>query len=289
VDGCCVADEPSARLTRLRHHGDVPDPPRSAEAMFDLHAHVLPGIDDGPRTMEEAVALAAAAETDGVTTLCATPHARPDHPRVHVSELAERTADLQAATRHAGLAIEIVSGAEVDLFWAQRADDEALTHASYGQRGTDLLVETPYGELPPIFEDLLFRLTLRGYRVLLAHPERSPTLRRSPARLKALVARGVLVQVTAAALAGPRRSQSRRFALDLVRSQLAHVIASDVHRPVGGPATLSEGVQAAARRTPQRATWMVTAAPAAVIAGVPLPRPPSEGRHALRGLTGPGG
>jgi protein-tyrosine phosphatase len=254
--------------------------------MLDLHAHVLPGIDDGARTMEEAVALAAAAEMDGVTTLCATPHARPDHPRVRLSELAERTADLQAATRRAGLAIDIVPGAEVDLFWAQRADDEALARASYGQRGTDLLVETPYGELPPIFEDLLFRLTLRGYRVLLAHPERSPTLRRSPARLKALVGRGVLVQVTAGALAGPRRSRSRRFAHALVRSQLAHVIASDIHRPLSSRPKLSDGVHAAGRRTPQRATWMVTGAPAAVIAGTPLPRPPSERSHAVPRLRG---
>jgi protein-tyrosine phosphatase len=256
------------------------------EAMLDLHAHVLPGIDDGPRTMTEAVALAAAAESDGVTTLCATPHVRPDHPGVVLSELAERTADLQAATRRAGLAIKIVSGAEVDVFWAQHADDEALDLASYDQHGTDLLIETPYGELPPIFEDLLFRLTLRGYRLLLAHPERSPTLRRSPARLKALVERGVLVQVTAGALAGPRRSRSRRLAHTLVRSQLAHVIASDVHRPVSGRATLSEGVRAAARRAPQRATWMVTGAAAAVLAGVPLPGPPADGRHVVPRLPG---
>jgi protein-tyrosine phosphatase len=256
------------------------------EAMLDLHAHVLPGIDDGPRTMEEAVALAAASELDGVTTLCATPHARPDHPGVRLSELAERTADLQAATRRAGLAIEIVAGAEVDLFWAQRAADEELDLASYDQRGSDLLIETPYGELPPIFEDLLFRLTLRGYRLLLAHPERSPTLRRNPARLKALVERGVLVQVTAGALASPRRSRSRRFALTLVRSQLAHVIASDVHRPASGRAMLSEGVHAASRRTPERARWMVTGAAAAVIAGDPLPSPPADGRHVVPRLPG---
>lgn len=231
--------------------------------------------------MDEAIALAAAAEADGVSTLCATPHVRPDHPGVHLGELAERIAAVQAATRRAGLAIDIVPGAEVDVFWAQEADDEDLNRASYCQRGSDLLVETPYGELPSIFEDLLFRLTARGYRVLLAHPERNPTLKREPARLKAMVQRGTLVQVTASALAGPRHSRSRRFAHAMVRSGLAHVIASDAHRPVSARVALSEGVKAAGRRTPARAAWMVTAAPAAVIAGDPLTPPPSERAYGL--------
>jgi protein-tyrosine phosphatase len=140
-----------------------------------------------------------------------------------------------------------------------------------------MLVETPYGELPERFEDLLFNLTVRGYRILLAHPERSPTFQRDHRRLGALVERGTLLQLTALSLAeSGRRSRSRRLALDLVRHGLAHVIASDMHGPHLARPGLRAGVEAAARVDPQRARWMVTDAPAAILAGDPLPRPPAE-------------
>ena len=94
---------------------------------------------------------------------------------------------------------------------AQRASDEMLRAASYGGRGTDLLVETPYGPVPEMFEDLLFRIQVRGFRVLLAHPERNESFQRDPARLERIVERGVLVQLTASSVVGSARA--RRLSL----------------------------------------------------------------------------
>jgi len=246
--------------------------------MIDLHTHVLPGIDDGPADTEGSLELLAAAAADGTRTLAATPHLRDDHPGVVVAELEERTRALAAAMRHAGVDIELVGGGEVDLRWAQDASDEELVAASYGRRGHDLLVETPYGRLPSHFEDHLFRLSLRGFRILLAHPERSPSFQRDHRRLATLVEHGTLLQVTALSLSSTdRRSRSRRLAHDLVREGLAHVIASDSH---GGhiPRTgLQDGVAAAARIAPRRAAWMVLDAPAAILAGEPLPPAPADG------------
>ncbi len=257
--------------------------------MIDLHTHVLPGLDDGAPDAAAAVALASAAAAEGVTVLAATPHLRADHPDVRPSELAGRVAALREELAREDVAVDIVEGGEVDLHWAADADDEDLRLASYGQRGHDVLVETPYGELPPAFDDLLFRVQARGFRALLAHPERSPTFQRDPRRLSALVERGALVQVTAAALAdGSRRSRSHRLATALVREGLAHVIASDAHG-VGGirPAGLTAGVRAAERLAPGRGRWMVTDAPAAILAGDPLPpapppRPPKGLARLLR-------
>jgi protein-tyrosine phosphatase len=248
--------------------------------VLDLHAHVLPGIDDGPADLDAAVAMARAAAADGVRVLAATPHLRRDFPAVVPAELAFRARELSEALSRAGVDLEIVQGGEADLYWAHDASDEDLAHASFGGRGTDLLVETPYGELPPVFEDLLFDLTLRGKRLLLAHPERSPTFRRDPNRLSALVERGVLLQVTASALAGPRRSRSRRFAHDLVREGRAHVIASDSHGAGLVRPPLSAGLAAAREVDPLRASWMVEDAPAAILAGDPLPpAPPTRSRR----------
>ena len=245
--------------------------------MIDLHCHLLAGIDDGPADIEASLELARAAQRDGTETIAATPHLRADHPQVRPHELAARCAALRERIAEAGLPLRIVSGGEVDTLWAQRASDEDLRLASFGQRGADLLLETPYGPLPDAFENLVFALTLRGYRILLAHPDRNPTFQRDPERLAELVRRGALVQVTALSLANPERgSRSRRMALGLVERGLAHVIASDSHAADWRAPNLSAGVEAAARLAPRRARWMVTDAPAAVLAGAPLPEPPDE-------------
>jgi protein-tyrosine phosphatase len=253
--------------------------------VIDLHAHVLPGVDDGAPDLDAAVRLARLAAADGVAVMAATPHLRADHPRVIASELPARVQRLRDELARAGVAIEIVSGAEVDVFHAVKADEEELRLASYGQRGTDVLIETPYGSLPHTLEDMLFRLEARGYRILLAHPERSRDFRLRPRRLMALVKRGTLIQVTAGSLAGRRRSSStRRFAEALVAEGVAHVIASDDHG--GSRASLVEGVAAAAFTDAARAEWMVTEAPAAILAGDVLPPAPPPTRARRRRLAG---
>lgn len=245
--------------------------------MHDLHAHLLPGIDDGPADEAAAVEMARAAAADGVRVLAATPHLRRDHPGVVPRELADRVTALQRTLDAQGIGLRVVQGGEADVYWASDAGDDALRAGSYGGAGRDLLVETPYGAVPPVFEDLLFGLTVKGYRLLLAHPERSDSFRRHPERLAALVDRGVLVQVTASALAGPRRSRSRRFADALIREGRAHVIASDGHGAGLGRPPLSAGHEAAAHIDPARARWMVEDAPAAILAGEPLPPMPGTG------------
>ena len=141
--------------------------------MIDLHSHLLPGLDDGPADVEGSVALAREAAAAGVAVMAATPHLRADFPDVRVEEVETRAEQLRERLREEAIALEIVAGGEVDVLWAQRASDEMLRAASYGGRGTDLLVETPYGPVPEMFEDLLFRIQVRGFRVLLAHPERN--------------------------------------------------------------------------------------------------------------------
>lgn len=267
-------------------------PLRAAEwsvAMIDLHTHVLPGIDDGPAEPSESLELLRAAAAQGTTVVAATPHLRSDFPLVEVERIAGACAQLNELIP-ADAKIRVVPGAEVDVLWAQRASDDELRLASLGQHGTDLLVETPYGELSDSFEELLFQVAMRGYRIVLAHPERNPTLQRNPARLKEIASRGVLLQITLpSVLRTERRSRSRKLALTLVEEGLAHNLASDSHSAGSWRSPeLRAGVRELARVAPARAEWMVQDAPAAILAGEPLPRAPREHGRPRRRLRLPG-
>ena len=246
--------------------------------MIDVHSHLLPGIDDGAADMEHALELARAAAEQGTRVIAATPHLRADFPDVRPDELASRCDEVRAAVEEAGIDIEVVQGGEAGVMWAVNAGDDELRAGSYGARGTDLLVETPYGPLNDTFEQLLFTLPERGYRLLLAHPENNPTFQRSPERLHEIVERGVLLQVTARSLIrSETRKGPRPLAEELVRDGCVHVLASDAHsgRRLRPPA-LGAGAAAAAELVGEgRARWMVEDAPAAVLAGHPLPKAPA--------------
>ena len=260
--------------------------------VFDLHCHLLPGIDDGPADLDGSVRLANELAGAGVRVVAATPHCRHDHPLVLPGELAERCAEVAERLRAEGIPLEVIPAGEADLTWAMDASDDDLRLVSYGQRGHDLLLEVPYIPLTSNFESLLFELTVKGLRLLLAHPERNPTLRESPERIEELVHRGALLQVTATSLARPeRKSRTSAVARHLVRAGIAHVIASDAHGPAAPDrATLADGVAAAAELVGEaRARWMAEDAPAAVLAGEPLPPAPEivpQRRGMLRRLVG---
>jgi protein-tyrosine phosphatase len=240
--------------------------------VIDLHSHLLPGLDDGPADVAGSVALAAEVAATGVRVMATTPHLRSDFPGVKVLELAQRVADLQAQLQRERIPLELVGGGEVDVLWAQTANDDELRAASYGGRGRDLLVETPYGELPQMFEDLLFRIRVRGFRVLLAHPERNPSFQRDPERLVRLVEGDLLVQVTASSVTSGGRAG--KLATRLIADGHAHVIAGDLHRAGGSRASVADAVASVGDA---RARWMATEAPAAILAGAPLPPAPAVG------------
>ncbi len=244
----------------------------------DLHSHVLPGIDDGPSDIEGALEMLRAAAQSGITTLAATPHLRSDFPDVRIGELAGRCQQLQEAMSREQIDVLLVNGAEASLVWALEASDEELALASYGQRGTDLLIETPSANVVGL-DGLLYRLRAKGFRITLAHPERSSEFQRDPARLAGLAQQGVLLQVNAdALLSEPRNSPVARLGQRLCADGLAHAIASDGHRASSWRPVirLAQAESAAAALVgPERARWLAQTAPAAIIEGTELPEAPA--------------
>ncbi len=256
--------------------------------MIDLHFHLLPGIDDGPATIEAALALASMAVADGVDTVVATPHLRADHPRVKAGELAARVAAVQEQLWSHRIGLRVITGAEVDLLWAREASGQDLELASLGQAGHDILLETPYGTLSSLFEGMVAEIAAKGYRITLAHPERNASFQRRPERLELLIDSGVLMQLSAGSLLGRKSNPERRLAWRLLEGGRAHVLASDAHttEPWRRP-NLSAGVAALTALSSSLATWMVTDAPGAILAGLPLPPPPEVRATGVRALLRP--
>jgi protein-tyrosine phosphatase len=237
--------------------------------MIDLHTHVLPGVDDGARSLDESVALARAAAADGVRVLAATPHVRADYPTT-ADEIERLLVDVREAVAAAGIELDVVGGAEVALEDAARLEDDELRRLTLGG-GDTLLVEFPYHGWPLELEMQLFALQTRGFRTLLAHPERNEDVARRPERLRQAVSGGALVQATAGSLDGRLGDSARRTGLKLLELGLVHVVATDAHAPEGPRTGL--GTVARSVGNAELARLLTHDAPAAILAGDPLPAP----------------
>lgn len=239
--------------------------------LIDLHCHILPGIDDGPDDVQSSLELARVLSDEGVQTVAATPHLRDDYPDVHPTELGARCDELRQALSDADIDLSVVTGGEVDLLWALTAADDDLALVSYGQGGTWLLIETPNGPLPTTFEQSLAELRGRGYRLLLAHPERNEDLQANPERAVDLTRDGVAMQVTVSVLArSGRQSKSARLAYSLLERDAVHAISSDAHGATGHRRAPEWKALKTAGMSNEQIHWMVQEVPAAILSGSPL-------------------
>jgi protein-tyrosine phosphatase len=252
--------------------------------MIDLHSHILHGLDDGARTLDDALAMARVAVADGITLIAATPHC-PDSIASRAYSVAlvrERLRELRAALRDAQIALEVVEGTEL----CYAADLPRRLHAgellAYGGAGA-VLLECSGVEIPAALPEVIFGLQATGHRVVLAHPERLRDVQRRPALLAPLAERGALVQITAAALVGRHGEAQRAAAEALLRAGLAHIIASDAHSPALRPPVLSEArARAAALLGEPAADLLVRDIPRAVLDDAPIPSLPQPTRPSRR-------
>jgi len=227
--------------------------------------------------------MARAAVASGITTLASTPHLHPDFPDVHVEDLGRRLYHLREALEREQIPLQVVPGAEVSIVWAAAANPMQLALASYGHRRRYLLIETPFVQVPAL-DRIVMQLQADRYRVILGHPERNAQFQQDDAPLLALVQQGALLQLNADSLLGrfDKRRGPTRLAHQLLVDGVAHVIASDGHRAASWrPVTrLAQAFEVATEWVgPERARWMTQTAPAAIIAGAPLPDPPALRRQ----------
>lgn len=246
--------------------------------MIDLHVHLVPGVDDGAATLDEALELCRIAAEDGCSALVATPHRRRDEwPDLGVEELARRLAAVEAA---AGGRPRLLLGGEV------RVDSELARDLARPDRGGAiplagsryLLLELEPRGIGPAPAALVAELRAAGWRPIVAHPELTPCLVREPAAIDRLSDAGALFQLTAMSVTGEFGRAARERAFALIDAGRAHFVASDAHRAGWRPTGL-----AAARREIE-ARWGDAAAaaltdlhPRAVLEDRRLPAAVAEG------------
>jgi protein-tyrosine phosphatase len=238
--------------------------------VIDLHTHVLPGIDDGPKTIDGSVALARAAESAGTRVMVATPHVSWHYPNESAT-IAKLTGELNERLRQEGIAVEIRTGAEIAMTSTSEIPPRELDRLSLGG-GPWVLLEPPFTMVAPGLEDVVMALQRAGRRVLLAHPERCPALRREPRVLESLVSTGVLTSITAGSLVGRFGGEVQRFARRLAAESLVHNVTSDAHnltkRPPGMATELAEaGLQ-------ELGDWLTCEVPGAILSGEEIPPRP---------------
>lgn len=231
--------------------------------MIDLHCHVLPGIDDGPETIEGSLALARAAVAAGTRTLVATPHVNWRYPNT-AATIARTAEELRERLQAEGVELELLTGAEIAMTQVGQLDDEELDALRLGG-GAWLLIEPPFTAVAAGLREIVLGLQDRGHRVLLAHPERCPAIHREPALLEALVAEGVLSSVTAGSLAGRFGEQVRGFALRLFEQGLVHNVASDAHDHATRAPGMAQEIEHAGLGA--LADWLTADVPAAILEG----------------------
>ena len=169
--------------------------------MIDLHSHILRGIDDGARTMEDSLEIARAAVADGITVIAGTPHVRDDWP-TDAGVMEYRVAELRDELQHAGDPARRPARRRDRARLARAAARRELRRFGLGGNPRYLLVETPYYGWPLGLAGRLFSLRAPGITPVLAHPERNAEVQAHPDRLVQLVDVGVLVQVTCGSLDG---------------------------------------------------------------------------------------
>ncbi|MGR3174752.1 MAG: tyrosine-protein phosphatase [Candidatus Scalindua sp.] len=214
--------------------------------MIDIHAHILPSIDDGPETIEEAIELCKIAANDGIKKIVATPHSKDGVYEAKSDKILETVDVLNLKLKENQIDIEILPGSETHIHEGLVENIKSGEVLTINNGGKFILFELPFVFIPPGTDKFVFNLKVNGIVPIIAHAERISAFQKKPELVGQLVKIGALVQVNAPALTGQAGPIERKCVEWLLKNRLVHFIASDVHSLTGRPPILSKAVGTAA-------------------------------------------
>ncbi len=244
--------------------------------MVDIHCHILPGLDDGADSLEEALQMAGMAIADGITHVVGTPHAS-DHFPFHPELVRQRQSELQARL---GDRLVLAAGCDFHLSYENLQALRAQPGNYTINQKDYLLVEFADFAIPPTAEDALHQLQLARLSPIITHPERNGLIRAQPERLWRWLRLGCYVQVTAQSLLGRFGQDTRRLVESWLDQQRIHFFASDAHNATSRPLRLRPAYEVVEKRWGEEvARALFYDNPLAAFEGRPLPyvpEPPAE-------------
>ena len=236
--------------------------------MIDIHCHILPEVDDGPKSWETAESMCRMAAQDGIEHMVATPHAndRYFYDREYLVGL------LQNLQQRIGDHPKLSLGCDFHLSLENMQSALVVPEKYCLGSSRYLLVEFSNFGIPIQIDEWLSQMIERGARPILTHPERNPILQQTAERVLQWVELGCAVQVTASAITGSWGAKARETAYWLLKEKAVHFLATDAHDTVRRPPMLSEARKIVAKQfSEELADALVVRNPKAVVNDQPLP------------------
>ena len=236
--------------------------------MIDLHSHILPGIDDGARTLDISLEMARQAVADGTRVMACTPHIYPGLYMNDSAGIEGHRANLQQALDENQIALQLVVGADAHLV------PELLDGLQTGRVPTlhgsrYFLLEPSHHVAPPHFEETVFQIMSAGFIPVVTHPERLVWIEDHYPTFVALAHRGAWMQLTAGAVLGKFGKRARYWSERFLADGLVHIIASDAHTTSMRNPRLSEAVDKLESAVGKTEAWrMVRERPQAILDNV---------------------
>ncbi|MGD6849029.1 tyrosine-protein phosphatase [Rossellomorea aquimaris] len=197
--------------------------------MIDIHSHILPGVDDGARTMQDSVDMAKQAVSEGVHTIIATPHHMNGKYENEKVNILHRVDELNDHLRQEKIDLTVLPGQECRIYGEMVEDYHSGKLLPLNRVSPYIFVEFPSSSVPRYTDRLLYELQNEGLIPVIVHPERNAELIERPDKLYNLVKNGSATQLTASSLTGYFGKNIQKFSQQLIEANLTHFIASDAH------------------------------------------------------------
>jgi protein-tyrosine phosphatase len=197
--------------------------------MVDIHCHVLPDVDDGPRRIKDSLDMLRNAEKTGIKCVVATPHLIENTFNIDVIGRDQIVHGLQNMAKKNGINIQIKAGYECYISPEIFGRKDKLIELTINTNGRYLLVELPMHSIPLYIEKTLLGLKDNGVTPVIAHPERNIVISKNPNVLLDFLAKGCVAQLNAGSILGYYGRVIRNTARTLLLHNLVHLVASDMH------------------------------------------------------------
>lgn len=207
--------------------------------MIDIHTHVLAGLDNGPETIEESVALIQQAEASGIHTIIATPHHNDGRSYHTGDEIKQQVKELNRRLKQENIHVDVKAGHEIRLngdTMAELSESNAipLCDSRY------VLLEFPEHSVPLLSKNVFYDLQVKGFRPIIANPEKVVEFISDPEQLYTLATKGALIQLNAGSITGEHGKVVQQFCFSLLQANLVHFIATSASHIQNNPFVLKE-------------------------------------------------